>query len=200
MASRRTIESVSFADVQKANNGPREAPEAMRLTDVWPIDPGTRRAGLAHFSKGRLARATVLVPRSTCEIGERVRQLSWLTQRWFDTVPERRPGPQDTVLVEFPEVYSRGQGTRRPRDILWVAGSACAILGAFPAVGKVVDENPKQWKGQLSKDAANAIVVEALFPEELELLKEQNGRLWSDDNLLDAVGIGLQYLKRMRGA
>ncbi len=205
--AKREIQAIPFADVRKANNGPR-MPKEIKARDVYCIDPGTRCAGLAWFHEGKLRAAGYLQPSNVSPIAERTRSLTEITQRrleswWAGYTTSYKSARADCatahLLIEFPEVYSRGEQKVNPRDLLWVSASGGAILGAFPPLGKVIDQNPKQWKAQLSKEAGNEIVLEALFPEELVVLKQQ-GKRWNDNNMLDAVGIGLQYLLRMRGA
>lgn len=99
-------------------------------------------------------------------------------------------------------------GKINPRDLMWVAASMGAFLAAMPpGVQKTKELEPRDWKGNLDKVPGNMLALEALFPEEklklprkgaVTLNKKGEPVPQDDDNLLDAVGIGLYYLTRMR--
>lgn len=92
------------------------------------------------------------------------------------------------VVVELPRVYPHERHVR-PNDLidLAAAAGACATLpGPFKFV------HPHQWKGQLSKKMSNARTINALSPDEMEIL----GRWQKNHNVLDAIGIGLKEVGR----
>jgi hypothetical protein len=192
-------DEVTLEQAQSTINGPRRALNPPEALLCW--DPGTLRAGLALFRRGDLAFADAVVAPEGDGIGLRCVTIGRKLQ---DLLPEVLKGVKRLeVFVEFPEVYPAGGGVRvNPRDILWVSAAVGLLLASLPrgiVVEAVHDVNPKQWKANLSKSAGNDVTLEALFPEErVKLPKKRSGAY--DDNMLDAVGMGLHKMKRMRGA
>jgi hypothetical protein len=101
------------------------------------------------------------------------------------------------AIVEFPKVYKTGPGARVPSDnVLVLAASATACvealvstLGPILPVLTIEVIRPQDWKGQASKTAMCEHIVERLTPEELWRVEDP-----SDDNILDAIGIGQSKL------
>jgi hypothetical protein len=196
----RNIEEVAFADARKANNGPRKPKKI--VDKLVCIDPGTQRMGVAVFSNSYLEVSGVIVPDAKLQIAWRVQQIPMLLADWLGRHTSLS-GRMFDVLVEFPEVYATGRKVN-PRDVLWIAASVGAALAAIPTARRVYDENPKDWKANLRKENGNANTFEALFPKEKALLHTKRPGLPRevassyDDNELDAIGMGLHFLERMR--
>lgn len=197
-AAKRGMVEVAYSDMVKTLNGPKRAP-GTPPAELLTFDPGTLRAGIAHFQHGDLVFADV-VAMPDVDIGQRVVALG-RKLKLLPVISQRRAPLR--IVVEFPEVYPPGSAQAKkvnPRDILWVSAAVGAVLTALPhnVQVEVIDVNPKTWKGNLSKDGGNDVAFDALFPAEQALLpKKRSGNY--DDNMLDAVGIGLHHLKRMRG-
>lgn len=103
----------------------------------------------------------------------------------FRTFPS--PGAE-LAIIEKPQVYT--SGAARKSDIIELAISAGEIGGRYISREYVL---PSQWKGQLTKPVSHARIKKQLSAVELGLLKQ-----WAKEkqgHLLDAIGIGLWYIK-----
>jgi len=207
---KRHMEAVTLAEAQPANNGPRP-PLAGCPDQLLTFDPGTHRSGISLFEEGYLVMARALVTTTADPVGLRVRQLGRLVQQFLEDMDKRSTGlkrkglnKRAEVVVEFPQVYSKGPnaGKVNPRDINWIAAAVGCFLGQLPPFAAVHDVTPNDWKGQMDKESSNALVLESLYQEELDVLettrKKRDGTIVYDDNMLDGAGLGLKHLKRMR--
>ena len=204
------IEDVSFEDVQKANNGP-QMPKKLKAEEVWVCDPGSTRMGVAVFLSGKLYLPGV-VAASGDDVGLRVGQVGAGVRQFYDRALAKRPAPKNVVVVvERPKVYLTGPMAQKvnPRDLMWTAAAMGAFLANIPlaCVKEVVELEPADWKGNIDKVPGNIMTLEALFDDEkkklprggeMRVAKNGDQTPYDDNNLLDAVGIGLYYLTRMR--
>lgn len=132
------------------------------------IDPGTRKGhGVAVFTEDGILTEGEFVP----DVGA------------FFRFPAR-------VLVEIPRVYPRSKV--RPNDLIDLAFAAGKAVGAFDCPVQIVC--PAEWKGQLSGKETIRRVESALTPTERARIRRTGAQ---DHNILDAVGIGLWYFKRL---
>jgi len=126
------------------------------------------------------------------------------------------PGPE--LAIEVPQIYPKGVGETKadridPNDLIDVAYSAGVIAGMRQASrGKTYGTKiyrPREWKKQVPKHINHHRIMQRLTLEEIACLPPEtveriavaiNGGpySWQGHNLLDAVGIGLVYLKRIR--
>lgn len=120
------------------------------------------------------------------------------------------PGPE--LAIEVPFIYPKGpQGQKEgadPNDLIQVAYAAGVIAGLRQAI-KIETYLPRKWKGQVPKPIHHGRVWDTLNTyEHRRLPLETYDRIqtginggpysWAGHNLLDAVGIGLYYLGRLR--
>lgn len=157
----------------------------------WAVDPGLRGCGVALFEPViGLAWATYLP--NTMIDGRGPDRHSAMARKIAHHVAAM--GGFKNLIVEFPRIYPKGPRDRRsdPNDLLDVAGVAGAVAALFENVLWVF---PQEWKGQVPKEVMNSRVKKRLTPEELRRITSV-GAL--DHNTLDAVGIGLHLLGRLR--
>ena len=194
--AKKTLDEVDLKDAVRAL--PPRAPMKAKAPKLLTADPGTRKAGVAYFDQAELVSAELLAPPVRLPIGRRVALLGDMTVRWANTLGLEQGSAK--VAIEFPEIYPEGPGGRRvnPRDVMWVGLAAGAILTGFdfwmlPAE-EVTSYFPKEWKKQVKKHAHNEIARDVLTAAERKVL----GNLIKDDNVMDAVAIGLFYNLRIQ--
>lgn len=142
------------------------------------LDPG-ENAGLATFSCGKLSRAILIRNKEP---------LPW----W--------PGEDEILVVEYPKILnaSKQKGKKsgvKPESIVRLANTAGRLTANVP-LAHLLEVYPSQWKGTIDPDIVTARVLERLTPEERSLIPKLPASLLH--NVLDAVGLGLWDLGRMR--
>lgn len=97
-------------------------------------------------------------------------------------------GVYDRAIIERPQIYSQ-RTNKDPNDLIDVAMTAgmCALIAT--GCQYVL---PRTWKGQVPKKIHQERIKSLLTPEEHIILGDRS----NDTDILDAVGIGLWYLKR----
>jgi hypothetical protein len=102
--------------------------------------------------------------------------------------------------MEYPQIYRRERGSKgeNPNDLLDVACVAGAILATVRALQFYL-VYPAAWKGQVPKAIHNERVCKHLAPDELRTLEAAKVPSRLKNNAIDAIGIGLWYLGRIRG-
>lgn len=153
------------------------------------IDPGVHDVGMAVWSDDGLHWAGFVQqpsgvnkdPRNIVSAVEH--KLSALRLDWvlFD------------LVIEKPQVYVRTRSKGDPNDLIDLA----LVVGAFfqRASGKVTTVLPAAWKGQVPKPIMGARILAKLNDEERARIEA--GPLKKMHNAIDAIGIGLHYLKRL---
>lgn len=108
------------------------------------------------------------------------------------------PGVVDVVIVERPEVYSKGPRQADPNDLIKLALRAGALAQAF-APREVIEVLPKTWKGQVPKEIMAKRILASLSLEERETWLFECGAMSATlrHNAIDAIGIGLYHLGRL---
>ncbi len=103
------------------------------------------------------------------------------------------------IVVEYPEQYAINPTPRAP-----VQGLACTGGGLVSALkresNRVKFLLPKEWKGQVPKDIMLDRIVNRLQPSERTLLEAQKFIKSKKHNVIDAIGLGLHMLDRLKGA
>jgi hypothetical protein len=149
------------------------------VTHVVGIDPGNT-TGFAWFLKG---------------------QLSCAYARSFEEFIAEPPCFQAhmDVVIEFPKW--RPHSHEEVDDLLGLAEKAGRIEQFYVMQRKRVQLVwPHAWKGSVPKDVHNQRVLKTLTAEEVALLprRPRSKKNPYDHNCIDAVGIGLWKLGRMR--
>lgn len=161
------------------------------IPTLLAIDPGLRGCGLAYFVEAELVHANYYLnpvrkgggPEAWFGLGESI---------FFDF--KERGFRVDHYVVEVPQVYrnfTRGD----PNDLVEIAAVGAAIGATFP-IKKAVGYRPREWKGQIKKEIHHPRILGQLSPAEQANIHEHRKTL--RHNVIDAIGLGLYYLERMR--
>lgn len=109
---------------------------------------------------------------------------------WGDLVVSASPTKAD-ILLEEPTIYPYSKA--RPADIMALQLKVGELKGRFEAVGCLVElVQPRSWKGSVPKPVHNMRTFKALTDEERRLAEGKR------HDVLDAIGLGLWFLKRIR--
>ena len=108
-----------------------------------------------------------------------------------DYVRERsyqRLAGSSVVVVEKMQIYPN-ERVKDPNDLLEVS----KVVGMCHFLGEtVVEYFPREWKGQLPKKTHHDRIKKVLTQIEMSVL----GKYIKNEHVLDAVGLGLFYLRR----
>jgi len=180
------------------------------------VDPGKSSAGVALFRDARLQSATCLRlgKDASTDITARAVELAEAIYAWArDAVCEHFAGPAGNavipgvcvnairaLVVECPQVYTRGKSKGDPEDLLPLV-ALCGAIGARVAIpmrgAKVHTYRPRDWKGTVDGDIMCAR-IEARLRETGELDAVKWGAKSFRHNAIDACGIGLHRLGRLQ--
>ena len=103
----------------------------------------------------------------------------------------------DYCIVERPVIYPGRNQIASANNIITLAltaGAAMAYCGI--RAGHQVYVEPRKWKGQRPKDVDNRRTINLLSSEERKIVGQSGVPETMLNNTLDAIGIGLWYLKR----
>lgn len=100
------------------------------------------------------------------------------------------------LIVEIPRVYPYG-GKGDPNDLIDLAVKAGEVRGRF-SWQRSVEVYPRTWKGTAPKHIHQQRIIKALAKEELTLLPKTPRSRKLDHNMIDAVGLGLWHLGRLK--
>lgn len=108
-------------------------------------------------------------------------------------------GMNDEIVIELPQVYRAAQSKGDPNDLIKVALQVGrwmerAIVRRVP----VHLVKPNEWKGQVRKEIHHERVRKLLHSPELDFVNSTRLPETKAHNMLDAVGLGLWRLGRMR--
>ena len=165
------------------------------------FDPGLRCSGVALFSDAVLRRAWVV----RSKLGpmhpqlERIRDMSRSVVRSL-TIQELQA--VDTLATEWPVAYPPKRGRKRvdPNvSVLPLAGVVAALVGMLPPTVELHRYVPKEWKGTADGDAFLATIKRHLSPAEYATLDPACPPSLLN-NALDAAGVGLFHLNRLRAS
>ncbi len=153
------------------------------------VDPGVRMCGVALFELGRLKRAGLA--RCTLPGNVPYRCMAEAVMAWA--------GDVDVLATERPQQYPHAPTPRSSVQALeGVVGAVQAIAGT----DDVHTYTPAMWKGQVPKGVMYGRIVQRL--SETERGRAAKAVLSVDlkrsihHNALDAVGVGLYHLGRLR--
>ncbi len=145
------------------------------------IDPGAHAVGWASFESGELRK---------CGMADRERVLDGLFSRV----------PSVNAVIEQPQIYEQRAQKGDPNDLISVALTAgfveCALV--FGGASEVQYVWPRKWKGGVKKNLHNARVLAQLEADELQALKQCGVFASKRHNVIDAIGIGLWRLGRLK--
>lgn len=145
------------------------------------IDPGTQCAGYATFSEEDKAMISCGVFRGN---------------DWMDTaarVPDF--GKVDKLVIEDPRVYPITNVD--PNNLMILAKAVGAIVANVKAIHtKLV--TPSRWKKSVPKKIHQKRILRGMTPEETQILENCLCPKSLKHNVIDAVGIGLWELRRIK--
>lgn len=156
------------------------------------VDPGLRGCGVACFDDGtgELSWAGYVKnpnkkdrgPRAHYEMASAVANM--LHRSDFDA----------QLVVEFPVIYP-GVSEIDPNDLVDLAGVDGALAAHMIRPETVRHVTPREWKGQVPKKIMNRRVLSKLSDIEKSRIEKVGAK---DHNTLDAIGIGLHMLGRLK--
>jgi hypothetical protein len=154
------------------------------------LDLGVHAVGLAIFRDGVLVHADTVTatrprPPARAQREAEAIQLAWIVAATVG------PGKQHALALEIPVERTGGKRRARTADLisLGIVGGAC--LAALRPL-RVVPVSPAGWKGTVPKETHQPLIWAALTPAEAATVR-------GDHNAVDAVGVGLWALGRLKG-
>ena len=169
---------------------------------ILTVDAASRKSGVALFhDDGTLCTAVAVdVPGVAPGFGAslaRANNMGTEIGRFAIQLPSSYPARRvDRVLIEYPRIYKSGPAAKLPGDdLLVLSASAMAAWVNLSAVlpdAKIEPIRPQDWKGQVPKSIMVARILSKLAPNELARVADPK-----NDNIVDAVGIGLHALRRL---
>lgn len=160
-------------------------------SELITIDPG-KKTGWATFFTARLSAAGVA---KSEDLFRPVRRDAYGEP--CGELPIPLLPSETTVLIELPRWYPHDHTD--VNDLIDLAVLVGEVKRFYEALGcKVKLVWPRTWKGNAPKDVTNRRTVAALSPEELSRVPVRPRAKTPDHNLLDAIGLGLSELGRLR--
>jgi hypothetical protein len=159
------------------------------VTTLLSLDPGLRGCGVALFRDGVLTACSYVKNPETKGAGpDAVLKMAdavydWSLKEGGVLTPE--------IVFEHPQAYTAGHSKGDNNDLFPLVGVAYALATMCHPVTKVL---PREWKGQLEKDACHARIRSRLSPAELAVFESVKGHF--AHNAWDACGVGLHHLGR----
>lgn len=160
---------------------------------IVTIDPGVRFTGVAvwgHFKERYFLHRAHLIKNTAKDLAMSVINVSsdaFIGNYAFEA-----------VVIELPQVYGVDKSKVDPNDLIAVAAVAGGIMETYARLSNVKHKLlvlPAEWKGQTKKVVTKNRCLADLRRRELEnvmLVKSAK----QNENIYDAIGIGLWYLKK----
>jgi len=161
------------------------------------IDPGYRACGVAIFFDGRLAHAALV--QSSVRLDTEGEQFVEMGRAVADYVLTHLAQVGFDVAIEYPQQYTSSPAPREPvQKLVGVIGSILAQLQARTGGLNIRSSTyrPREWKGQVPKDVMGRRILGRLIEEEAQSIPTL--RKAALHNVIDAVGVGLHHLGRMK--
>lgn len=151
------------------------------------IDPGKKFLAYAIFEDGRLVEVD----------GIEAEKLSHLAMRISFKF---RPMAEDfdELVVEFPQVYRQTQQKGDPNDLLFLSMVSGFVIQELFLTPQIDLPSPKIWKGTVPKSIHNERILSQLDEAESALFDQTKVPTGKRHNLIDAVGIGLWKLNKLK--
>jgi len=151
------------------------------------VDPGLRTTGYALFNAGELVQCGLWEIEKKKSLEECVWTIAKKSKVFSKHV--------DKLIIEIPQIYRQRYWMGDPNDLITVAiivGTVCGCL----RIKDVVFTTPSNWKGQVPKNIHNKRVLGKLTKQEVRVLNGCTVKASLLHNTLDAIGVGLWYLRR----
>ena len=169
------------------------------MATLLALDPGIRYPACALFADRELVSASrISLPGKLTKLNmaERVRHIGNLLYGWVTGV--LIDVPLDRIVYEVPQIYSRRKSKGDPNDLIPLAMVAGYLSGRFPNT-QAHGLKPREWCGQLPKVTKGdpwASPRGELVARRLDAA--ERACIVSSHDAIDAVGIGLHDLERLR--
>ena len=151
------------------------------------VDPGVRHSAVALWDNGELRTAYLI------DLGDKPRERAQGWRKMAQLVRESLPTGDHELVLEIPQVYREAANKgRNPNDLIDLAGVQGAIAGLCGPV--VWSPLPRQWKGTAPKRVSEMRVDAKLSDAEKARVRWPIASL--KHNVIDAIHLGLVYLKR----
>lgn len=152
------------------------------------IDPGLNATGYAIFDREILSEAGVIKSNRTDTRDAKAATIARQLKRYSHC---------DQVIAEWPQVYGAGRSVGDPNDLLWLAYLLGSIANATGGISRFIV--PAIWtKGLPAKSKTKKEVNHREERIRTKLSKEENLIMPSQHDVVDAVGIGLYHLDRLK--
>ena len=165
---------------------------------IVSLDPGIRHCGLALFVNRKLVKAglarnpeaSLRGPPAWMTMANSVEEMltPWLTELGFVG------GDEVFLAAEIPQVY-RGPTKADPDDLMQLTGVVGAVTGL---VSHAIGYFPFAWKKNIPKGIHQTRLRRRLDAKETAVLEGADCPPSLLHNVIDAVGIGLHHLLRLR--
>jgi len=159
---------------------------------VASVDPGVKGCGVAIFIASYTSEYELLY--SKYVEGEDANQTALLTASYIT----KTLGLQNTMnslelVLEMPQIYAHKRRKQNDdNDLLQLAYVNGLISGAMCL--KPVLIQPRCWKGTVAKDVMTRRIETWLSPTEWQRVGEK--RKTKRHNVIDAIGLGIYYLRQ----
>lgn len=168
------------------------------MATLVAFDPGLRGTGVAVFKDGMLTRcAYVKSPNLRGRGAKAWRDMGLAVATWVFEGSPWSSNPAE-VAHEQMQVYRAGLQKGNPNDLLELSG-VCGWAAALLEPESVVSYLPRKWKGQVPKDVHHRRIKAEMSEVEHDALHAAKCPASLQHNILDAIGIGLFHLGRVRG-
>lgn len=166
---------------------------------ILSVDPGLRGIGAALFAPdtGKLLYAAYL--RNPETSGDGAKAWFALADHCYEVLKAKAKELQRPIDVYVVELMMRRYKDIRTdvNDLIQVAAAGAAVGAALP-VKAAYSYPASTWKGSVPKKIHNVRILNALSPEERAIYDAEPTASSLKHNIVDAIGIGLYHLERMR--
>ena len=152
---------------------------------ILAIDPGLRACGVAWFEQGILVKADLISVKTMESDAKAFVEMA--------NAVGAASAPVTEVAVEYPQQYARSPTPRESVQKL------VGVIGALAATFRDSETEyylPRQWKGQVPKPVMHRRILGRLTEAEQGVIPDLAASKLH--NVLDAVGIGLHHVGRLK--
>lgn len=169
------------------------------MSGLLALDPSIRSTGAAIFWGSDLIAATRIKLPPTGSKAERCLCIARQVMVWCESMGGTTV---QQLVFEWPQIYRTSKSKGDPNDLPALAGVGMAVAGLYAHRPLTLAcYTPAEWTGQLPKETTAAgyassprtkFIMSNLTEEEQQILPPKS------HDALDAVGIGLHHLGRLR--
>ncbi len=167
------------------------------------VDPGVRKCGVALFRDGVLVAAGLPMGDQTSIMNDpkgRGRVVIAMAKAVAAWAAREAGGQIRELAIEFPQVYgdreSQKGGAAGQNDLVHLGLVVGSIVAAH-AFAEVTMYLPREWIGQVPKNIHGARILKRLTEAEIAVIPLRPRARDIDHNVVDGIGLGLFYLRRM---